>query len=249
MSREGRGAPPPTRDTHDPEETASWGREPSRREAGATGLALGVTSALIEVAALTRRARGAAAEGAATPAGAPGQGGAHVESSGAGAAAYRPRFLTAREYATLDALAETILPADAHSPGARAAGVAADLDGWLARLLPRIPEQRATRAGWKRGLAEVERLARARHRKPFVSLSPGEQHALVGAELASNEGAPTRPGEKFFAQLKPAVVRSYYTSEIGIHRDIRYPGNTYLDDYPGLDPDGPLTLPPPDDPG
>ena len=38
------------------------------------------------------------------------------------------RFLTAAEFATVDLVAETIIPADAHSPGARAARVADYID-------------------------------------------------------------------------------------------------------------------------
>ena len=44
-------------------------------------------------------------------------------------------FLTAGQYTTLDALSETIIPADDHSPGARAARVAAsDHNIVIARL-------------------------------------------------------------------------------------------------------------------
>src|SRR5207249_9801174 len=42
------------------------------------------------------------------------------------------KFLTAAEYALLDELTELIIPADDHSPGARAAAVAAYIDGRLA---------------------------------------------------------------------------------------------------------------------
>src|SRR5574342_1068253 len=44
-------------------------------------------------------------------------------------------FLTPDERALLDELTELIIPADDHSPGARAAGVAAYIDGRLAESL------------------------------------------------------------------------------------------------------------------
>src|SRR5438034_11612893 len=49
------------------------------------------------------------------------------------------KFLTAAEYALLDELTELIIPADDHSPGARAAAVAAYIDG---RLAERSEERR-----------------------------------------------------------------------------------------------------------
>src|SRR2546425_2747260 len=45
------------------------------------------------------------------------------------------KFLTPAEYALLDELTELIIPSDAHSPGARAAGVAAHIDSRLAASL------------------------------------------------------------------------------------------------------------------
>jgi len=48
------------------------------------------------------------------------------------AVALSGKFLTPGELALLDELAELIIPTDDHSPGARAAGVAAYIDGRLA---------------------------------------------------------------------------------------------------------------------
>src|SRR3989441_9556661 len=45
------------------------------------------------------------------------------------------KFLSPAEYALLDELTELIIPTDDHSPGARAAGVAAYIDGRLAESL------------------------------------------------------------------------------------------------------------------
>src|SRR4051794_13124710 len=45
------------------------------------------------------------------------------------------RFLTPAEYALLDELTELIIPTDAHSPGARAAGVAGYIDARLTESL------------------------------------------------------------------------------------------------------------------
>jgi len=60
------------------------------------------------------------------------QAGGGTAASGAGAPA---RFLTPAELALLDELTEMIIPTDDHSPGARAAGVAAYIDARLAESL------------------------------------------------------------------------------------------------------------------
>jgi hypothetical protein len=53
--------------------------------------------------------------------------------------------------------------------------------------------------------------------------------------MAQNEAQPKRPEEVFFAELKSRVVHAYYTSEIGIQRDMEYKGNTYLAEFVGTD--------------
>jgi hypothetical protein len=136
------------------------------------------------------------------------------------------RVLTAAEYAAVDALAETIIPADAHSPGAKAARVADYID----LLLSESPE--ATRTAWKEGVAAVGALAQARFEVPFVRLTPARRIAVV-TEMARNEAAPETPIELFFAAVKDWTIRGYYTSEIGIHKDLRYQGNQFLGEFVG----------------
>src|SRR5437879_7879733 len=70
-----------------------------------------------------------------------------------------PKFFTGPELALLDELAELIIPADAHSPGARAAGVAAYIDFRLAESLE--PEQQTK---WRSGLAAVDALSQELNR-------------------------------------------------------------------------------------
>ncbi len=132
-------------------------------------------------------------------------------------------FLTPGELALLDELTELIIPADDHSPGARAAGVAAYVDGRLAESLE--PEWQAL---WRSGLQAVDALSRERHGKPFLEATP-DQRVAVLTEMAAQEG--------FFHELKWWTARSYYTSKIGIHADQEYKGNVYQrGEYAGYDP-------------
>ena len=131
------------------------------------------------------------------------------------------KFLTPAEYALLDELTELIIPADDHSPGARAAGVAGYIDGRLAESLE--PDWQAQ---WRSGLQAVDGLSRELHGKPLLETAP-EQRVAVLTRMAAGESDPKTAPERFFRELKGWTVRGYYTSKIGIHLDQEYKGNVY----------------------
>jgi hypothetical protein len=143
------------------------------------------------------------------------------------------RFFTPSELALVDELTELIIPADDHSPGAKAAGVARYLDGRLAEAFP--PAAQETHQLWRDGLARVEALAREMHGKSFMTASADERVAVLTA-VSRNERTPKTLDERFFAELKGATVRAYYTSKIGIHQELQYKGNTVLAEFAGEDP-------------
>ena len=156
------------------------------------------------------------------------------------AAANAGNFFTAGELALVDQLSEIILPADAHSGGARAAGVAGFIDGRLAEYDPAIPALRQAQEFWRSGLAEIERLAQASAGKPYLDLEAAQQVAIL-ENLAKAEAAPATASEKFFVELKRLTARGYYTSKIGIKDEMEYQGNTLLNEFAGTDV---ATLPP-----
>ena len=140
------------------------------------------------------------------------------------------RFLTPAELALLDELTEMIIPADDHSPGARAAGVAAYIDGRLAESL-----EREWRAAWRSGLQAVEVLSRRLHGKPFLKTTAAQRTAVL-TRMAAGESEPKTAAERFFVELKRWTVLGYYTSRIGIHTDQQYKGNvSQPGDYAGYD--------------
>jgi hypothetical protein len=143
-------------------------------------------------------------------------------------------FFTASEMALLDELTEAIIPADAQSGGARAAGVAPFLDRTLAEKDAKIPDYAEERKRWKDGLARVDEVAREMHGKPFLEATP-EQRLAVLNRMARNEEDPKAPEEHFFRHLKRATGQVYYTSKIGIHDDMQYKGNTLLTEFVGTD--------------
>jgi hypothetical protein len=138
-------------------------------------------------------------------------------------------FFTRDEFALVDELSEMIIPTDDHSPGARAAKVAAYIDSRLAEAW-----EEKDRATWREGLQLVEHLSREASGKSFLESSRDERTAIL-TRMAQNEGKPKKPEEVFFAELKAKVVHAYYTTEIGIRQELEYKGNTYLAQFVGFD--------------
>jgi|GEM_PF-514886 len=115
------------------------------------------------------------------------------------------KFFTPEEYALVDELTEIIIPADETSGGAKAAKVADYIDQRLAEAF-----DNSERETWRKGLAAIGA-------KKFMAADASGRVTI----LAAMEKQP------FFATLKTATVRGYYTSKIGIHDDMHYKGNTY----------------------
>jgi hypothetical protein len=146
-----------------------------------------------------------------------------------------PRFFTAGELALFDAVAETILPADDHSPGARAAGVAAFVDGQLAEKDARIPALAEERNDARAHLAALDALCREMNGAGFLEASPEARVAAL-TKAAAAETDPKSPAEKAFKWAKGQTAYAYYTSRIGIHDEMEYKGNTMLVEFVGEDP-------------
>lgn len=128
---------------------------------------------------------------------------------------YHLRFFTTEENSLIDQLMEMIIPADAHSPGARAAQVSLFADLMVAT------SGKSTQEAWRRGLQLMREEA---------------EHSSLAAALAkaaAHEEKPETELERFFFALKRMTVDGYYTSAIGIHQDLQYQGNTYLAAFPG----------------
>lgn len=139
------------------------------------------------------------------------------------------KFLTAAELTLLDELTELIIPTDDHSPGARAAKVAAYIDARLAEAFD--PE---VRTSWRAGLQAIDAEATALHGKGFMACGEPERLAVL-TKIAANEKSPVSAADKFFVDLKGWTVSTYYTSSIGIHEEMEYKGNSLQQEYAGVD--------------
>jgi Gluconate 2-dehydrogenase subunit 3 len=143
-------------------------------------------------------------------------------------AAVQPKVLSAAQFRTLEALVEMIIPSDDRSPGAKDARVADYIDLWLSESEP----DRVLR--WMGGLAALDAESAARFKAPFVNLAAAQSDAIM-RDISRNELDPQTPLQEFFVMTKLATVRGYYTSEIGIHKELRYQGNKFLREFVGCE--------------
>lgn len=152
-------------------------------------------------------------------------------------AAVKPatHFFTPTQHAFVEELTETIIPADSHSGGAKAAKVADYIDQFLRETFD--DNQRTL---WHEGLRLVDLMTRHYSGKSFVDASPDERIAVLTV-LSDHEHMSDLPEVRFFIELKRMTVHGYYTSKIGIHDDLQYKGNRILQEFVGCDDQGPAS--------
>ena len=136
------------------------------------------------------------------------------------------KALSEQQFATLEALVEAIIPADERSPGAKQARVPEYIDLLLSEAEEPVKQQ------WLEGLADLDAVASAQFGASFVRLSAAQVEALL-TEMSRNEAKPQTPREEFWKATKNATIHGYYTSEIGIHQELRYQGRKILSEYVG----------------
>jgi hypothetical protein len=164
------------------------------------------------------------------------QRGAGASPAGAAEASSGARFFTPAQHAMIEELSETIVPADSHSGGAKAAKVADYIEQ---RIRESVDEQQ--KALWREGLRLMESMSQHYNGKSFVDSSTEEKIAVLKV-LSDNAQLTELPEVQFFHELKSLTVRGYYTSKIGIHDDLEYKGNRILMEFVGCgDPTPPTT--------
>ena len=192
--------------------------EPNRRQALrtlATG-AVGAAAASLWVDSLAALARQHAHAGSAVIA-------------SAAAQDWAPRVLTGRQNDLVIVLTELIIP-ETDTPGAKGARVNRFIDGVLAEA------PAADRDAFIRGLTWIDARSRALFKKDFLSSSPEEQVGLL--TRISDEATPQpddRAGADFFRAIKTMTINGYYTTEIGLRKELGDNGQLFLPVFPGCD--------------
>jgi hypothetical protein len=85
------------------------------------------------------------------------------------------RFFNAQEMATIATIADLIIPADEHSPGARATGIAGFIDSMVSESAGEV------KAAWRNGLAGIERMSQQMFSAAFNGANPEQQISLLKA--------------------------------------------------------------------
>ena len=146
---------------------------------------------------------------------------------------WRPRFFTADESATIEELAELIIP-ETDTPGARAANVHQYIDWIVSRAadgadgtndvtLPTVMRD---------GLAWLDRRGAALYGRRFIDATSDEQNAVL-ERLAADPAVEEATGVEFFRQTRRLTIHGYYRSEIGMREELGYNGKQYLTGFEG----------------
>lgn len=132
---------------------------------------------------------------------------------------YKPKAFTDHEYATLQKLADYIVPADEVSPGASQAACADFID----LLSSQNPDLAAIYTG---GISWLDRTMERRYDSKFLNAKPADQTAILDLiAYRKNESPELGPGIAFFDWTRKMVVDAFYTTPVGV-KDLGYMGNT-----------------------
>ena len=139
------------------------------------------------------------------------------------------RFFTPAQHTLVEELSETIIPADSHSGGAKAAKVA----DYIEQVLRETTDDNQKQV-WREGLRLIDVMSQHYNGKSFVE-SGSEERIAVLTVLSDNDHMTDLLEVRFFRDLKGLTVRGYYTSRIGIHDELEYKGNRMLTEFVGCD--------------
>lgn len=154
---------------------------------------------------------------------------AHARSArdqGAAGQAYRPRFFTAHEYATVVLLSDLIIPRDARSASASEAGTPEFID-YI------VSEQARRQTAMRGGLAWLDAESVRRVDRTFLDATDAEQRALLDdIAFPARTRAELRHGAVFFTTMRDLVASGFWSSRVGV-ADLGYMGNRPIAEWTG----------------
>jgi gluconate 2-dehydrogenase subunit 3-like protein len=147
------------------------------------------------------------------------------------AGGYTPKFFSPHQYKTLQALCETIIPAEGDSGGAIEAGAPEFID----LLTSENPDYQLKLGG---GLMWLDSACSDRYGKVYLECSTEQQKQMLDL-IAYRRNALADPGLSqgidFFSFVRLMTVDGFFTSEIGI-KYLGYIGNKYMKSFAGCPP-------------
>ena len=139
---------------------------------------------------------------------------------------YALRFFTPREYATVVALSDLIIPRDARSASASEAGAPEFIDYIVA-------EQSARQTAMRGGLVWLDTECRRRFDKAFVDCTDAERRQVADDIAWPRKARPEMSqGVAFFTAMRDLVATGFWSSRVGVD-DLGYLGNRPVGEFPG----------------
>jgi gluconate 2-dehydrogenase gamma chain len=141
-------------------------------------------------------------------------------------AAFKPKFFTAHEWATVRMLVDLIIPRDERSGSATDAGVPEFMDFMMT-------DQPGRQTAMRGGLAWLDRECVSRYDTMFVNCAAAERTKVLD-DIAWPQKAPAgvSHGVAFFNAFRDLTASGFWTSKMGI-TDLAYQGNVFVPEWKG----------------
>jgi hypothetical protein len=142
------------------------------------------------------------------------------------ATAFKPKFFTAHEYATVAVLVDLVIPRDERSGSATDAGVPEFMDFMMM-------DQPRRKVAMRGGLALIDRLSESRFGKRFLACTDPQRRQLLD-EIAytSNPDPGLHQAIVFFSSFRDLTASGFWTTKMGV-ADLQYQGNVFVDEWNG----------------
>jgi hypothetical protein len=141
-------------------------------------------------------------------------------------AAFKPKFFTSHEYATVRVLADLIIPKDERSGSATDAGVPEFMDFMMV-------DQPGRQTAMRGGLAWIDRECLRRFDKTFLMCSASERTAVLDDISWPQKARPEMShGVAFFNSFRDLTASGFWTTKMGM-TDLQYMGNVFVPEWKG----------------
>jgi len=141
-------------------------------------------------------------------------------------AAFKPKFFTAHEYATVRMLVDLVIPKDERSGSATEAGVPEFMDFIMG-------DESGRQLAMRGGLAWLDRECVTRFDKMFVNCTAAERTQVLDDIAWPQTAKPELShGVAFFNSFRDLTASGFWTTRMGI-KDLGYTGNVYVPEWKG----------------
>jgi gluconate 2-dehydrogenase gamma chain len=144
--------------------------------------------------------------------------------------AFKPKFFTAHEWATVRVLVDLIIPKDDRSGSATDAGVPEFMDFMM-------DDQPNPQTAMRGGLAWIDLQCQDRHDKTFVDCTPEQRTAVLDDIAWPQKATPEfSQGVAFFNSFRDLTASGFWSSKMGVE-DLKYLGNVMVAEWKGCPPE------------